>query len=69
MMKYYDVVLGLIPVSFIGAFLLYLATGLPWSITIPFAGMISALIIGHALFINPPVSQPPPKNPPIRYAD
>lgn len=70
MMKYYDFVLGLIPVMFISAFFLYFATGLSWTLTIPAAAAVSALVIGHALFINPPVSGSPPRqDPPVQYAD
>jgi hypothetical protein len=70
MMKYYDIVLGLIPVTFISAFLLYLATGLPWTITVPSAAALSALIIGHALFVNPPTADPHPSpDSQVNYTD
>lgn len=58
MMKYYDLVLGLIPAMFITAFLLYFITGLSWTVTVPTAATVSALVIGHALFINPPITGP-----------
>lgn len=70
MMKYYDFVLGLIPAMFISAFLLYFLTGLSWTLTVPSAAAVSALVIGHALFINPPITgSHTPQEPPVQFAD
>ncbi len=70
MMTYYDVVLGLIPAMFISAFLLYFITGLSWTVTIPSAATVSALVIGHALFVNPPItSTQPTREPLVQHTD
>lgn len=70
MMKYYDFVLGLIPAMFISAFLLYFITGLSWTLTVPSAAAVSALVIGHALFINPPITEShTAQEPPVQFAD
>jgi len=56
MTGYYDIVLGLIPVSFIGgtAALTTLAD-LALSTAIPVAAVLAVLLIGHAMFVNAPV--------------
>ncbi|MFB6185289.1 MAG: hypothetical protein ABEI06_08275 [Halobacteriaceae archaeon] len=55
MVEYYDVILGLIPVlvtSLIGATMII---GAPLSNAILLSGIMSVLLIGHALFVNSPV--------------
>jgi hypothetical protein len=56
MTEYYDIVLGVIPVSLVGisAFLVGVA-GLSLTIAVPLGAVVSVGIIGHAMFVNGPV--------------
>lgn len=56
MTGYYDYVLGLIPVAMLGITALLSLGGLSMSLAIPAGASVSALVIGHALFVNGPVS-------------
>ncbi|WP_256300485.1 hypothetical protein [Haloarchaeobius salinus] len=56
MTGYYDIVLGLIPVSFIGGTAaLTTVADMALSTAIPVAAVLSVLLIGHAMFVNAPV--------------
>ncbi|WP_435349366.1 hypothetical protein [Haloarchaeobius sp. HRN-SO-5] len=61
MTGYYDIVLGLIPVSFIGG-TGALTTIADMSLTsaVPVAAVLSVLLIGHAMFVNAPVDEATP---------
>lgn len=57
-MNYYDAVLALIPVSFLGAILPLLAVGIPMTQAVLLGGAVSVALIGHAMFIRAPVDAP-----------
>lgn len=73
MIGYYDVILGLIPVSLLGITgLLHGGAGLGLTVAVPLAAAVAALFIGHAMFVNAPiesVSQPLRPDPPAVSAD
>ena len=54
MAGYYDVVLGLIPLSLAGLTALFLTTGLSLSVAIPLASTAAIGLMGHAMFVNAP---------------
>jgi hypothetical protein len=56
MTDYYDIVLGLIPVSFAGLTALFLVAGMSLSVSIPLASVVAVGLIYHALFVNAPVT-------------
>lgn len=58
MTSYYDYVLGLIPVALLGITLSLSLLGLPLTTAVPIGGGVSALLVGHALFVNGPVAEP-----------
>lgn len=58
MMGYYDIVLGLIPLSLAGLTGLLLVAGMSLSIAVPVASTIAVGLMGHAMFINGPVGSP-----------
>ena len=55
MAGYYDVVLGLIPLSLVGLTALLSTTGLSLSVAAPLASTVAVGLIGHAMFVNAPV--------------
>lgn len=60
MTGYYDYVLGLIPVSLIGITAMLSVIGLPLTLAVPVGAAVAIAIIGHAVFVNVPVSKPRP---------
>ena len=54
MAGYYDVVLGLIPLSLVGLTALLSTTGLPLSVAAPLASTVAVGLMGHAMFVNAP---------------
>ncbi|MCL9816293.1 hypothetical protein [Natronocalculus amylovorans] len=60
MTGYYDYVLGLIPVSLIGITAMLSVIGLPLTLAVPVGAAVAIAIIGHAVFVNVPVSNPQP---------
>lgn len=54
MTDYYDIVLGLIPVSLAGLTALLVSAGMSLSVSIPLASAVTLGLIGHAMFINGP---------------
>lgn len=56
MMGYYDIVLGLIPASFIGLTGLLMFLGLSTMMAVPLASVVALGIIGHAMFVRTPTS-------------
>ena len=59
MTGYYDYVLGLIPATLLGVTIALSVLGIPLSAAVPVGGGASALLIGHALFVNGPVDRTP----------
>lgn len=61
MTGYYDIVLGLIPVSLIGGTAALTTLGnLALQSAIPVAAVLCVLLIGHAMFVNAPVDEAEP---------
>jgi uncharacterized membrane protein len=54
MTDYYDIVLGLIPVSLAGLTALLASAGMSLSVSISLASTVALGVIGHAMFINGP---------------
>jgi len=59
MTRYYDYVLGLIPVVLLGVTALLALAGLPMYLAVPAGAGVAVLIIGHALFVNVPTGVEP----------
>ena len=59
MTEYYDLVLGLVPLALIGVTGSLSALG--WTLTsaVTLAGLLSILVVAHALFVNGPVDDRP----------
>lgn len=57
MTRYYDLVLGLIPLALGGISALLVAAGLALTTAIPIAGLVSIALIGHAMFVRTPMSR------------
>lgn len=61
MTGYYDLILGLIPASFLGTTGLLHVAGIDLMSALPVAGGIAILLVGHALFVNGPVEDAAPQ--------
>ena len=74
-MDYYDLVLGLIPGSFLAGVAALSVFGIGMTTAIPTAAALSLGIIGHALFVRAPkhgfdaAHDEPPRTPPLQSAD
>ncbi|MFC4551477.1 MULTISPECIES: hypothetical protein [Halorussus] len=55
MTGYYDLILGLIPLSLIGATAVLSVAGFSITSAVPLAAAVPVALIGHALFVNSPV--------------
>jgi hypothetical protein len=55
MTGYYDLILGLIPLSLIGVTGVLSVVGFSLTSAVPLAASIPVALIGHALFVNGPV--------------
>jgi hypothetical protein len=55
MTGYYDIILGLIPLSLISVTSVLSAVGFSVTAAVPLAATIPVALIGHALFVNSPV--------------
>lgn len=55
MTGYYDIVLGLIPLSLAGLTAFLLAAGMSLSLSVPLASVVTLGLMGHAMFVNAPV--------------
>ncbi|WP_290819201.1 hypothetical protein [Halovivax sp.] len=55
MARYYDLVLGLIPVSLVGVAAALVVVGLPTTTAVPVGALVASLLIGHAMFVNAPL--------------
>lgn len=60
MSRYYDLILGLIPLALFGVAGTLSVFGLTLNVAFSVAAMIALLLVGHALFVNTPVSAPRP---------
>lgn len=58
MTGYYDVVLGLIPLTLAGITGALYATGFELTTAIPLASLVAVGLIGHAMFVRSPVDAP-----------
>lgn len=59
MTGYYDYVLALIPLAMIGIAGVLSVAGLQLTLAVPAGAGVASLLIGHALFVNGPVSAAP----------
>jgi hypothetical protein len=59
MTGYYDIVLGLIPLTLGGVAALLTAFGFALTTAIPVASVVAVGLIGHAMFVNGPVDSTP----------
>jgi hypothetical protein len=55
MTGYYDLILGLIPLSLVGVTAVLSAVGFSLTSAVPLAAGVPVALIGHALFVNGPV--------------
>jgi hypothetical protein len=58
MTGYYDLVLGLIPLSLAGTTSALLGVGVELTTAVQIGSLIAVALIGHALFVNGPVEIP-----------
>ncbi|ELZ27429.1 hypothetical protein C475_05905 [Halosimplex carlsbadense 2-9-1] len=59
MTRYYDLVLGLIPLALGGIAALLSVLGFALTTAIPIASVVAVGLIGHAMFVNGPVDSAP----------
>lgn len=59
MTRYYDIILGLIPVTLAGLTVALLLAGLQLTVAVPVSSLAAAGLIGHAMFIRGPVDSRP----------
>lgn len=59
MTGYYDYVLALIPVSFLGVASAGILAGLDPMMSVPLGGLVAIGLIGHAMFVNNPTNPLP----------
>lgn len=59
MTGYYDIVLGLIPLSLAGLTALLFVAGMSLSVSIPLASVVTLGVMGHAMFVRAPVGSAP----------
>lgn len=57
MTGYYDIVLGLIPLSLAGLTALLLAAGMSSTVSVPLASVVALGLMGHAMFVKAPVAR------------
>jgi len=57
MTGYYDLILGLIPLSLLGITAAMSAIGVSVTAAVPLAATVPVALIGHALFVNGPVDE------------
>ena len=55
MTRYYDLVLGLIPVALLGVTAALTVVGVSTTTAVPIGALIAIGLIGHALFVNAPI--------------
>ena len=69
MIGYYDLVLGLVPLSLLGVTGGLYGVGVDLAIAVPLAAALAAGVIGHGLFVNAPVEERPAPEAPGVAAD
>jgi len=69
MIGYYDLVLGLVPLSLLGVTGSLYGIGVDLAIAVPLAAALAAGVIGHGLFVNAPVEERPAPEAPGVAAD
>jgi len=62
MTGYYDLVLGLIPLSLAGITGVLTVAGLDLTVAVPMASVVAVGLVGHAMFVNAPEDTPAPTN-------
>ncbi|MDY6819219.1 MAG: hypothetical protein SVG88_11205 [Halobacteriales archaeon] len=60
MMGYYDLVLGLIPLTLLGLIGVFSFAGLSLTTAVPLAAIAPLFLIGHAMFVRAPVDDTSP---------
>lgn len=55
MARYYDLVLGLIPLTFVSIAVVLVAAGLATTTAVTGGSLVSVGLVGHAMFVNGPV--------------
>lgn len=65
MTGYYDLILGLIPLSLISVTGILSLAGFSLTAAVPLAASIPVALIGHALFVNSPVNETPSSAEPV----
>ncbi len=66
MTGYYDVVLGLIPVTLAGITGALYVAGFALTTAIPLASLVAVGLIGHAMFVRAPVDAPANRTEPVQ---
>ena len=73
MTSYYDLILGLIPLAFVGVTGLLVLRGIGLTTAVPLGALVSLGLVIHGMFINGPVdtpaASPAEREPPINSAD
>ena len=64
MTGYYDIVLGLIPLSLAGITGVLVLAGFNVTTAVPLAASVAVALVGHALFVRSPTDAPAPEMPP-----
>ncbi|MES3517571.1 MAG: hypothetical protein PPP58_07915 [Natronomonas sp.] len=57
MVGYYDVVLGLIPLSLVGLTAAFVLAGISSAVAVPFASLAAVGLMGHAMFVRGPTEE------------
>ena len=55
MTRYYDFILGLIPLALVSVTAVLNVSGIALSTAVPLGAGVAVLLVGHALFVNGPV--------------
>lgn len=69
MAGYYDAVLGLIPLVFVGVSAALLVFGLDMTTAVPIASLPAVGLMGHAMFVRAPTDEPAADSPSFQPAD
>lgn len=56
MIGYYDLILGLIPLTLLGISGTLYGIGLETTIAVPLASLVAVGLVGHAMFVKSPVN-------------
>ena len=69
MTGYYDIVLGLIPLTLAGIAGTLSVVGFSLTTAVPLASIVAVALIGHAMFVRAPVDTAPSPSTPSQTAD